>query len=64
MYTVHTMESMLNLRVHIAPVGFEIDRIVIPAVKMKADLVYLIACLLYTSPSPRDRTRSRMPSSA
>ena len=23
-----------------------------------------IACLLYTSPSPRDRTRSRMPSSA
>ena len=26
------------------------------------DLV--IPCLLYTSPSPRDRTRSRMPSSA
>ena len=26
------------------------------------DLVY--HCLLYTSPSPRDRTRSRMPSSA
>ena len=24
----------------------------------------LAACLLYTSPSPRDRTRSRMPSSA
>ena len=23
-----------------------------------------IVCLLYTSPSPRDRTRSRMPSSA
>ena len=32
------------------------------------DLLSLIrlnkACLLYTSPSPRDRTRSRMPSSA
>ena len=28
------------------------------------DLVALHACLLYTSPSPRDRTRSRMPSSA
>ena len=27
-------------------------------------LVALKACLLYTSPSPRDRTRSRMPSSA
>ena len=25
---------------------------------------HLSACLLYTSPSPRDRTRSRMPSSA
>ena len=24
----------------------------------------LFRCLLYTSPSPRDRTRSRMPSSA
>ena len=24
----------------------------------------ILACLLYTSPSPRDRTRSRMPSSA
>ena len=23
-----------------------------------------MVCLLYTSPSPRDRTRSRMPSSA
>src|SRR5665811_157591 len=26
--------------------------------------VVLASCLLYTSPSPRDRTRSRMPSSA
>src|SRR5664280_3549208 len=25
---------------------------------------HIDACLLYTSPSPRDRTRSRMPSSA
>ena len=28
------------------------------------DIVMYINCLLYTSPSPRDRTRSRMPSSA
>jgi len=27
-------------------------------------IAYAYACLLYTSPSPRDRTRSRMPSSA
>ena len=28
------------------------------------DAAYTGNCLLYTSPSPRDRTRSRMPSSA
>ena len=28
------------------------------------DAVDICTCLLYTSPSPRDRTRSRMPSSA
>ena len=36
------MKSMLNLRIHIAPVGFEIDRIIMPAVEYKADLVYLV----------------------
>ena len=29
-----------------------------------ADTSLSIACLLYTSPSPRDRQKSRMPSSA
>ena len=29
-----------------------------------AALLNTTPCLLYTSPSPRDRTRSRMPSSA
>ena len=33
-------------------------------VVMLLPIVTSIACLLYTSPSPRDRTRSRMPSSA
>ena len=28
------------------------------------ELYVVLFCLLYTSPSPRDRTRSRMPSSA
>ena len=32
--------------------------------KLNLDYNYLASCLLYTSPSPRDRTRSRMPSSA
>ena len=30
----------------------------------KSTLLHLVACLLYTSPSPRDRQKSRMPSSA
>ena len=34
-----------------------------PQYKLLAEQFYQ-ACLLYTSPSPRDRTRSRMPSSA
>ena len=43
-----------------------IKREVIPAgVRVLiATSVLVEACLLYTSPSPRDRTRSRMPSSA
>ena len=32
--------------------------------KFSSNEVYIYTCLLYTSPSPRDRTRSRMPSSA
>ena len=32
--------------------------------QMASKVALFKACLLYTSPSPRDRTRSRMPSSA
>jgi hypothetical protein len=31
-----------TLRIHIAPVGFEVDRIVLPAIRKKADRVWLI----------------------
>ena len=34
------------------------------ALEAKIEKLKEMACLLYTSPSPRDRTRSRMPSSA
>ena len=34
------------------------------AMKFSSTMQRLSPCLLYTSPSPRDRTRSRMPSSA
>ena len=35
MHTVDTiMPEMIKLRVHIAPLGFEIDRVVIPAIQI------------------------------
>ena len=42
MHTIDTMKNIMRLRVHIAPVGFEIDRIIVPATKMRADKVWLI----------------------
>ena len=35
-----------------------------PVIVRACDADWNTVCLLYTSPSPRDRTRSRMPSSA
>ena len=45
--------SMMNLRIHVAPVGFEIDRIVLSAKQRKADKVYL---LVHQNPS-QDKAR-------
>lgn len=43
MHTVHTvMNNLASLRVHLAPVGYEIDRIVLSAKQMKADKVWLL----------------------
>jgi len=54
MHTIDTiMASITNLRVHIAPVGFEVDRIVIPAEQMRADKVWL---LVHENPS-EDKAR-------
>ena len=48
--------------------GDEMTRIIWNFIKQKLILPYLDIdlkyCLLYTSPSPRDRQKSRMPSSA
>ena len=50
--------------------GSNIQRLLTAAVGISAEggefmeIVKKMVCLLYTSPSPRDRTRSRMPSSA
>ena len=45
-----------------APVIRLINAMLSEAVRKQASDIHI--CLLYTSPSPRDRTRSRMPSSA
>ena len=49
----------------------ELNSLQVPnSLEMRVDIfdcsneLCLLTCLLYTSPSPRDRTRSRMPSSA
>ena len=51
-------EKELGMFVYIAPFLRQAKAIAWARLKEKID------CLLYTSPSPRDRTRSRMPSSA
>ena len=33
-------------------------------IEHRGEVAHLVSCLLYTSPSPRDRQKSRMPSSA
>ena len=43
MHTVHTiMTNLATFRVHIAPLGFEIDRIILPLKQTKADKLCLI----------------------
>ena len=58
-----------DLQIVLCDLGIDQDAVVLVANIIARDAtaggagVY-ITCLLYTSPSPRDRTRSRMPSSA
>ena len=56
--------------VTLADIGFLIALVIVGALEANAifgkirQMASVMGCLLYTSPSPRDRTRSRMPSSA
>ena len=52
-------EEIKNL--HVAPDQAESQK---PLQQVPPPINTVDTCLLYTSPSPRDRTRSRMPSSA
>ena len=48
-----------------APIaGFADEERKLYALQFHVEVTHTKRCLLYTSPSPRDRTRSRMPSSA
>ena len=53
-----SIPKMFNINEKPKSDGQKLDPIV------KYDIQCMSICLLYTSPSPRDRTRSRMPSSA
>ena len=44
--------------------GFDVIKIMFPGIWRHNEIVQFRDCLLYTSPSPRDATLSRMPSSA
>ena len=60
----------IKMRSKVAPVYLvksasgDLDSVVVPMHGLGLWSVMYGFCLLYTSPSPRDRTRSRMPSSA
>ena len=44
--------------------GFEESELSVPRAALQKEGVEVHICLLYTSPSPRDKRQSRMPSSA
>ena len=69
-----TMSNSRDMDGNDVPADLELMRLAVPRrVYTLSQIEYVIdrlnwlyhnSCLLYTSPSPRDRTRSRMPSSA
>ena len=65
-----TFALALHILVGLSPVlGFLAALVFLDSYKLVAMRTVVLVvlsgvCLLYTSPSPRDRTRSRMPSSA
>jgi len=62
---MHKQVGDLQVENGIASRGLLVRHLVLPeGLSGSFEIIDFLACLLYTSPSPRDRTRSRMPSSA
>ena len=63
---VYAFDNLIQRRLHKEPIAYIINEKEFWSKKFHVNKNTLIPrpCLLYTSPSPRDRTRSRMPSSA
>ena len=59
-----TVGQILELADKIGKDELKIDDVVDGLLDFQEQIEASAVCLLYTSPSPRDRTRSRMPSSA
>ena len=59
--SVHRMAAALDGKIQLVAGAFSSDA---KKSKLSGEIMMLDACLLYTSPSPRDATLSRMPSSA
>ena len=62
LFLANLLQALYNV-VDMLVVGKMVGEIGLAAIS-NASMLCFIICLLYTSPSPRDRTRSRMPSSA
>ena len=57
-------EIVLTDPIEVVQSGVHNDRMMSMDADSSGNVHVVWSCLLYTSPSPRDRTRSRMPSSA
>ena len=61
---MNTRNAGNDVVVVVSAQGDTTDDLIAKAAEITSDPSHRKICLLYTSPSPRDRTRSRMPSSA
>ena len=59
-----TMKNRTRRNYFLIPARKQLFRSTVNCMSKLMVLAWVDLCLLYTSPSPRDRTRSRMPSSA